>query len=125
MLWNAVEQFEKRKDATLAREIEVALPVEFSLEQNKALLREYLQTNFVDLGMVADYSIHDVDSHNPHAHVMFTLRPVEGNSFGKKAREWNDKRLFDSWREQWAEVTNRHLALNGFDQRIDHRSYAR
>ena len=124
VLWNAVEQFEKRKDATLARELEVALPSELSLEQNKTLLREYLQSTFVDLGMVADYSIHDVDSHNPHAHIMFTLRPVLGDSFGKKAREWNDKGLFERWREAWAEVVNRHLALNGFDQRIDHRSYA-
>jgi len=123
-LWNAVEKFEKRKDATLAREIEVALPCELSLEQNKALLRDYLQTSFVNLGMIADYSIHDLESGNPHAHVMFTLRPIQGDSFGKKAREWNDKSLFERWREQWAEATNRHLALNGFDQRIDHRSYA-
>ena len=123
LLWNGVEKFEKRKDATLAREIEVALPVEFSLEQNKALLRDYLKANFVDLGMVADYSIHDLDSHNPHVHIMFTLRSVQGDSFGKKVREWNDKSLFESWREQWALTSNRHLALNGFDQRIDHRSY--
>lgn len=122
-LWNKVELFEKRKDACFCRDLKMALPCELSLSQNKTLLREYLQTQFVDLGMVADYAIHDADSHNPHAHVMLTLRRFQENSFGNKAREWNDKSLFESWREQWAEVTNRHLALNGFSQRIDHRSY--
>ena len=86
VLWSVVEKFERRKDATLAREIEVALPVEFSLEQSKALLREYLQTNFVHLGMVADYSIHDLDSHNPHAHIMLALPPAQDNSFAKSEK---------------------------------------
>lgn len=123
-LWNAVELFEKRKDATYAREVEVALPVELSLEQQKELLREYLNENFVKFGMIADYSIHDVDGHNPHAHIMLTLRPVVEESFGKKVREWNDKRLFVEWREQWAAVTNKHLALCGVDKKVSHLSYA-
>jgi Ti-type conjugative transfer relaxase TraA len=123
-LWNAVELFEKRKDATYAREIEVALPIELSFEQQKELLREYITENFVKKGMVADYSIHDVDDGNPHAHIMLTLRNVVENSFGKKVREWNDKRLFEQWREQWAAVTNKHLALGGIDKKISHLSYA-
>lgn len=122
-LWNAVERFEKRKDATLAREIEVALPTELTVEQNKSLLREYLQENFVKLNMIADYAIHDVDGYNPHAHIMLTLRPIDEKGFGKKAREWNDKALFETWREQWAALTNKHLALAGFDKKIDQRSY--
>ncbi|HYF98359.1 MAG TPA: Ti-type conjugative transfer relaxase TraA, partial [Coxiellaceae bacterium] len=124
LLWNAVEKIEKRKDATLAREIKAALPYELSLEQNKMLLREYLQDQFIAKGMIADYAIHDIDSHNPHVHILLTLRHINENGFGLKVREWNDKGLFEIWREQWAEVTNRHLALNGFSQRIDHRSYA-
>jgi Ti-type conjugative transfer relaxase TraA len=123
-LWNAVELFEKRKDASYAREIEVSLPVELSLEQQKELLNEFITDNFVNAGMIADYSIHDVDSHNPHAHIMLTMRPVEENSFGKKAREWNDKALFLRWREQWAAISNKHLALSGFDKKISHQSHA-
>ncbi|TAK76886.1 MAG: Ti-type conjugative transfer relaxase TraA [Gammaproteobacteria bacterium] len=123
-LWNAVELFEKRKDSTYAREVGLALPIELSREQQKELLRAYINENFIKLGMVADYSIHDSDGHNPHAHVMLTLRPVIGNSFGKKERKWNDKRLFRSWREEWSAVTNKHLALCGIDKRISHLSYA-
>ena len=123
-LWNAVELFEKRKDATYAREIEVALPVELSLEQQKELVNEYVTANFVKIGMIADYSIHDVDSHNPHAHIMLTLRLAVENSFGKKVREWNDKALFVTWREQWAATSNKHLALCGVDKKINHQSYA-
>ncbi len=123
-LWNAVELFEKRKDATYAREIEISLPVELSLEQHKDLVNEYVTESFIKLGMIADYSIHDIDSENPHAHIMLTLRPILGNSFGLKVREWNDKALFVTWREQWAAIANKHLALNGFDKRINHQSYA-
>ena len=124
-LWNAVERFEKRKDATLAREIEVALPTELSLDLNKELLREYIKDQFVSLGMVADYSIHDVDCKNPHAHIMLTMRPVSEKGFGQKAREWNDIQVFETWREQWATISNKHLALNGHDKKIDHRSSRR
>ncbi len=122
-LWNAVERCEKRKDATLAREIEVALPTELSLSQNKALLREYIKDQFISLGMVADFSIHDVDEKNPHAHIMLTMRPISEKGFGQKERSWNDIKVFEQWREQWAVTTNKHLALNGFDKKIDHRSY--
>lgn len=123
-LWNSVELFEKRKDSTYAREVEVALPIELSHEQQKELLREYITENFIKLGMVADYSIHDADGNNPHAHIMLTLRPIVDNSFGKKERSWNDKRLFETWREQWAEVSNKHLMMTGSGKRISHLSYA-
>ncbi len=123
-LWNAVERCEKRKDATLAREIEVALPTELSLSQNKELIREYIKDQFVSLGMVADYSIHHADEQNPHAHIMLTMRPISEKGFGQKERSWNDLKVFEQWREQWAAITNKHLALNGIDKKIDHRSYA-
>lgn len=86
-LWNAVEKFEKRKDATLAREMHMALPCEFSLEQNKALLLEYLKSNFVNLGMIADCAIHDMDGNNPHAHVMLTLRLILALAFSASANK--------------------------------------
>ena len=79
VLWNAVEAAEKTKDSRLAREIIVALPVELSLSQNIRLLEEYVQSQFVDLGMCADVCIHDDDGHNPHAHIMLTVRPLKDN----------------------------------------------
>ncbi|MBQ3284201.1 MAG: MobA/MobL family protein [Ruminococcus sp.] len=76
-LWNVVEQTEKTKDSRLARELVVALPVELSKEQWINLLSEYIQSNFVAEGMCADVAIHDTDGHNPHAHIMLTVRPLD------------------------------------------------
>jgi len=74
-LWNAVEKTEKAKNSQLARELEIALPKELSLLQNKALVRDYVKTHFVEHGMCADIAIHDTGGGNPHAHIMLTMRP--------------------------------------------------
>ena len=76
-LWNAVERAEKTKDSRLARELVVALPVELCKEQWINLLTDYIQSNFVAEGMCADVAIHDTDAHNPHAHIMLTVRPLD------------------------------------------------
>ena len=68
-LWNAVETSEKRKDAQLAREIIVALPREFDLQEQIEIMREYVKTNFVNKGMIAVFSIHNKGDDNPHAHI--------------------------------------------------------
>lgn len=86
-LWNAVEIAEKAKNARLAREIELALPKEISLDQQIKLVHDYVQVNFVDQGMVADWSIHnpqpDKDNPekpaNPHVHIMLTVRSIKKN----------------------------------------------
>ena len=77
VLWNAVEVNEKTKDSRLAREFVVALPIELGTDQWAALLTEYIQNNFVAEGMCADVAIHDTDGHNPHAHIMLTVRPLD------------------------------------------------
>ena len=77
VLWNAVEANEKTKDSRLAREFVVALPIELGKDQWTALLTEYIQSNFVAEGMCADVAIHDTDGHNPHAHIMLTVRPLD------------------------------------------------
>ena len=79
VLWNAVEEAEKAKDSRLAREFVVSLPVELDKEQNIALISEYVKDNFVADGMCADVCIHDTDGHNPHAHIMLTVRPLDEN----------------------------------------------
>ena len=76
ILWNAVEDAEKTKDSRLAREFVVALPVELSKDEWITLLTNFIQTNFVADGMCADVCIHDTDGHNPHAHIMLTVRPL-------------------------------------------------
>ena len=78
-LWNAVEAAEKTKDSRLAREFVVALPIELDTDSNISLLRDFIQKNFVDLGMCADFAIHDTDGHNPHAHILLTVHPLNEN----------------------------------------------
>ena len=118
-LWNAVELCEKRKDAQLAREFTISLPREFTIEQNKALITEFVTHEFVSKGMIADVCFHnDVmkdGNRQPHAHVMLTLREVNEDGFGKKVRDWNNKELLLQWRESWSNSVNHHLAINGFD----------
>ena len=79
ILWNAVEDAEKSKDSRLAREFVVALPRELNADQQIALLTEYIQQQFVADGMCADVGIHDPDppGHNPHAHILLTIRPLD------------------------------------------------
>ena len=126
-LWNEVEKSEKRVDAQLAREIEVALPRELEKQQQQELLNGYLKENFVQKGMVADWAIHESKSRdgktNPHAHVLLTMRPIEADGFSaKKDRSWNDPKLGLEWRESWADHANRALEKAGVKDRIDHRS---
>ena len=76
-LWNAVEEVETAKDSRLAREFVVALPIELSWEQQVELLQAFIQEQFVSDGMCVDAAIHDTDGHNPHAHILLTVRPLD------------------------------------------------
>ena len=197
-LWNAVERAEKTKDSRLARELVVALPVELNKEQWINLLTDYIQSNFVAEGMCADVAIHDTDGHNPHAHIMLTVRPLndkgkwqyktekeylckrngeekgftaaeflqaksqgwekqyqyyvgkkkvymppseaerhgyerankypKSTKFGRQnpiTARWNSDEQLVVWRENWAQITNKHLdEANRSDAHIDHRNNA-
>ncbi|MDR2149194.1 MAG: MobA/MobL family protein, partial [Tannerella sp.] len=91
--------------------------------------------------MIADFSIHagkhehsftdeinqdtPIKPNNPHAHIMLTTREVDKDGFSaKKNRSWNATSHLETWRENWADVCNRHLERHGFDERIDHRTLA-
>ncbi len=152
-LWNSVEQIEKSSTSQLAREIEVALPVELSRTEQLALVRAFVKDNFVSAGMCADFAIHDKGTGNPHAHILLTIRPIKENGeWGAKCRkvydldgqgqripdgkggwkshredttDWNQRRNAEKWRAAWAAYTNRALEATGRPERIDHRSYKR
>ena len=89
-LWNAVEKNEKTKDSRLAREFVVALPIELTSAQWQELLTDFIQNSFVAAGMCADVAIHDTNGHNPHAHIMLTVRPLDeqGNWQYKTEKEY-------------------------------------
>ena len=76
-LWNAVEEVETARDSRLAREFVVALPIELSREERIDLLQHFIREQFISDGMCADAAIHDTDGHNPHAHIMLTVRPLD------------------------------------------------
>lgn len=89
-LWNAVELSERAQNSQLAREFNLALPRELSREQNIELAREYVREQFVGRGMCATWAYHDPDhaNHNPHVHVMCTMRGVrEDGTFEPKAHK--------------------------------------
>ncbi len=98
-LWESVTKIEKKSNAQFAREVEVALPMEFSGELQLAVIKEYVRTNFVSEGMCADIAIHDKGNGNPHAHILLTTRPIKADgSWGAKekkdyARDENGNRI--------------------------------
>lgn len=125
-LWNAAEQAERRKDAQLSREIQMNLPHELDDQTRLELARAFVRDECVSRGMAADINIHapdaEGDNRNHHAHVMLTLRVIDGDGFGKKERDWNDRDLLEHWRERWAYYQNEELEKAGLDVRVDHRT---
>lgn len=151
-LWNEVEKVEKQYNSQLLREIEVALPSEMSNEEQRELVERFVKENFVDDGMVADVNIHRDKEHNPHAHILLTIRPFdrEGNWFKNKTKKvyltdvngnpilnekgkqktknidltgWNDKQKLIEWRKNFAEKINEYYKKNDIKKRVSHLSY--
>ena len=129
LLWGTVERMEKREDAQLAREFNMALPHELNHTQRLELVRSFVQAHFVNRGMVADIALHDPvpeqgqNSRNYHAHVMLTLRRATPDGLDPvKTREWNSKELLGLWRAEWAVSCNRALERAGRTVRVDHRT---
>jgi len=123
-LWNEVEAAEGRKDSQVAREINVALPVELDPGRQDELVRGYVGEQFVERGMVADVAVHRQDPQSPHAHVLLTTRGIDGDGFGPKERQWNRNEELVAWRESWSTHANRELERAGCGERVDHRSHA-
>lgn len=90
-LWNSVELFEKNSNAQLARNFIISLPKELSIEENKKMIEEYIQKNFVKEGMIVDLAIHDESregNQNIHAHIMTIVRPInEDGTWGQKSKK--------------------------------------
>ncbi|MGJ9384143.1 MobQ family relaxase [Salipaludibacillus sp. CF4.18] len=142
-LWNEVQEKEDKRNSRLAREVLVALPVELNEDQQEDMLREFVKESFVDDGMVADVSIHRDKEHNPHAHIMLTVRPFNehGEWDMKKKREylfnengekkfktisstnWNDLDTLKKWRENYAEKINNYFKSFDIDAEVSHKSY--
>jgi hypothetical protein len=131
-LWNAAEKAEKRKDACVAREYEVALPAELSPAERRRLALDFAQEMANREGCAVDVAIHapgkEGDERNHHAHILRTTRKVAIDGLGAKldTEKAGRKRVDDleAVRARWAELTNERLRENGIEARVDHRSHA-
>ena len=90
-LWNEVDKVEKHnaktKNPRLAKEVLLSLPNDLDREVQTELTKDFIKSEFVDKGMVADISIHRDDMNNPHAHVLLTQRPFNSDgTWGKKTK---------------------------------------
>ena len=150
-LWNEVETKEKAWNAQLAREILIAIPLELNHVQQRRLVETFVQTHFVNEGMVADVAIHRDKEHNPHAHILLTLRPFkEDGTWGEKKRrvyerdvngeikrtddgekifqtvsstDWNHRETLVKWRLAYAETINDTFLENGINQKVSALSF--
>lgn len=124
-LWTAVEEKENRKDAQLSREFIVAVP-DGLMDKSKELTAELVK-QLTDRGMVVDYALHEPnregDDRNYHWHFDTTMRPIEGDGFGKKSQDWlNRGKELDQIKDGFCQSFNRELLAKGLEP-VDWRSY--
>ena len=104
-LWNAVHEIENKKNSRLWREFEVALPKEFSQDEQIETVRDFVK-QLTDSGMCADWSLHDKRDGNPHAHIMATVRSITNEGeWAPKSRlvydlDENGERIFQKLNKQ-------------------------
>lgn len=151
-LWNEAEKVEKQFNARVMKEIVVALPIELSDSQQTELTKKFVQEVLVADGMVADVSIHRDQEHNPHAHILLTVRPFndDGTWFKNKSKKeyildpngekiknengdyktrnvdltgWTKKETLLQWREHFAQMTNDFYKNNNINESVSHLSY--
>ena len=125
---NIVEGAETRKDSQVYREFRISIPREFTKEQGKEFINDFVQDQICGLGITALKNFHfDVNEEtgetNPHCHVVALTRGLTETGLGLKERDWNKKQVHEQWRSQLAAYGNYHLLKNGFEANWDHRSY--
>lgn len=129
-LWNAAERSETRKNSTVAREFEIALPAELDADQRLNLALDFAREIAARHQVAVDVAIHapggEGDNRNHHAHLLMTTRQLGPEGLGAKTRELDQKTSgeVDHWRERWADIQNLALERAGSMERVDHRSHA-
>lgn len=130
-LWNAAERAETRKNSTVAREYEIALPAELSADERRTLTLDLAREISARHGVAVDVAIHapgrQGDQRNHHAHLLTTTRRIGAEGLGEKSRELDQKTSgeVERWRGRWAEMQNAALERAQVAERVDHRSHQR
>lgn len=129
-LWNAAEKAETRKNSTVGREFEIALPAELGARERQALVMNFARELVARHGMAVDVAIHAPHRHgdqrNYHAHLLCSTRRLTAEGFREKTRElddlWKGPAEVTRWRGRWADLQNEFLAEHGLSARVDHRN---
>jgi len=121
-LWNQVEAKDTRKNARPASELDIALPIELNQDQQIELVKYFAQTTLVSKGLIVDLACHDLNRHNPHAHLLFTTRKINEQGLGEKDQSLQKKSFLNDLRKTWEEQANAALSQAKIPERIDHRS---
>ncbi len=134
-LWNLAEYVERRRDANVAREIEISLPHELPQDDQITLAVDFAKSVSNNFSVVIDVAIHKPqakwsDSRNVHAHLLISTRVIDAEKgFGAKTRELDvsksASKIVERWREEWSNRVNCALKNFDIDKTIDHRSYQR
>jgi ATP-dependent exoDNAse (exonuclease V) alpha subunit len=130
-LWNAAEQAEKRKNSTVAREFEVALPSELPAADRQRVALDLALEIVEQHSCIADVAIHapgkEGDNRNYHAHILLSTRRLGPEGFTQKTRELDDQKtgaqIVTKWRERFASLMNQRMSEAGIEARVDHRSF--
>lgn len=87
-LFNSIEAFEKNSNARPAKKIEVALPRECTLEQQRAIVKNFIEKNITSDSYACTYAIHyDKDNNNPHAHILIANRQLIDGKWSTKSKK--------------------------------------
>lgn len=130
-LWNAAERAETRKNSTLAREVELALPSFLEPSDRQRIAEQFAAALVERYNVAVSVAIHEPSKHgddrNYHAHILFTTREMTPEGLGKKTRVLDDRktgpREVTNLRELAADIINEHLEAAHSDIRVDHRSF--
>ena len=130
--WNEAERSENRKNSVVAREIIINLPYEISDQQRSELVKKFCNEIVANHSVGITAAIHepckDGDDRNFHAHILFTTRQITAEGFGKKTREFDDKKqgieVLKNIRKRYEILQNEALKNAGFnDIKVDCRSF--
>ena len=127
--WNEVQKKENRKNSQFARDFDIALQDELTLEQNAECLKKWIDENYTSRGLCSSVAIHPPHTNqkgesnkNLHAHIMIALRKVDENGWTEKDREGNDREFMRKIRKSWADIVNAKFKELGINQHIDERT---
>lgn len=127
--WNMVQKKENRKNSQFARDFDIALQSELTIEQNCECVAKWIYENYTKRGLCSSWAVHrphenpdGTNNKNWHVHIMVALRKVDENGWAEKDRDGNDREFLKKIRKSWADIVNTKFKELGINQHIDERT---